>query len=79
MSDLLPDGFIVRIQRLSHSVPPVNRKIRKRCHSHAECCPRARDFLEYWVRWATICAKWQFEHCEQAAAIVSTVAERNRR
>jgi hypothetical protein len=58
-----------------YSQPPASREYRY----SADNCPTARDFLETFIRWATFCAKYQPEHCELAAAIVSDVAERNRR
>jgi hypothetical protein len=41
--------------------------------------PNAVAFLDRFIRWSTFCAKYQPEHCELAAAIVSEVAEENRR
>lgn len=58
-----------------YSLPPASREYRY----GADTCPTARDFLKTFIRWATFCEKYQPEHCEQAAAIVRAVADRNRR
>jgi hypothetical protein len=39
----------------------------------------AAAFLETWIRWTTFCDRYETEHCELAAQIVRSVAERNRR
>ena len=58
-----------------YSIPPASRE-----HSYsADTCPSARDFLENWIRWSTFCEKYQPEHCELAASIISNVAEQNRK
>lgn len=57
-----------------YSMPPASREYRY----GAEACPTARDFLATWVRWVSICAKYQPEHCALAAEIVRQVADRNR-
>lgn len=57
-----------------YSMPPASREYRY----SADTCPTARDFLEHWIRWSTLCEKYQPEHCELAAHIVREVAERNR-
>jgi len=54
------------------SRPPASREYRY----SAASCPNARAFLENWIRWSTICAKYQPEHCELAAEMVRRVAER---
>jgi hypothetical protein len=64
-----------RARRYPYALPPASREYRY----GADSCPNARAFLENWIRWSTICAKYQPEHCELAAAIVQQVAERNRR
>ena len=61
--------------RYPYSQPPASRTYTYR----AEDCPNARDFLENFVRWSTFCEKYEPEHVELAARIVSDVAERNRR
>jgi len=58
-----------------YSQPPAAREYRY----SADSCPTARDFLDTFIRWATICAKYQPNHCELAAAIVREVAEQNQR
>ncbi len=57
-----------------YSLPPAAREYRY----GADNCPHARDFLENWIRWSTICAKYQPEHCELVAEMVRQVADRNR-
>ena len=64
-----------RKKRYPYSMPPASREYRY----SAENCPNATAYLDHWVRWATICAKWQPEHCDLAAAIVRRVAEKNQR
>jgi dTDP-4-amino-4,6-dideoxygalactose transaminase len=57
-----------------YSMPPASRE-----YSYsAASCPTARDFLKSFIRWATFCEKYQPEHCEIAADIIRSVAERNR-
>jgi dTDP-4-amino-4,6-dideoxygalactose transaminase len=58
-----------------YSKPPASRQYRY----SAENCPNARDFLENFIRWATMCAKYEPEHCGLAAAIIEEVAEKNRK
>jgi dTDP-4-amino-4,6-dideoxygalactose transaminase len=63
-----------RSRRYPYSIPPASGE-----YSYtADTCPTARQFLEHWVRWSTICAKYQPEHCELASRIVREVADRNR-
>ena len=63
-----------RAGRYPYSQPTASRSY----HYSANTCPRARDFLEHFLRWSTFCEKYQPEHCELAAEMVGTVAERNR-
>ncbi len=56
------------------SMPPASREYRY----SGDHCPTAQDFLATFIRWSSICAKYQPEHCELAADIVRTVADRNR-
>ena len=58
-----------------YSQPPASRDH----HYTADTCPNAKAYLEQFLRWATFCEKYTSEHCEQAAAIVQEVADRNRR
>ncbi|MGQ9553617.1 MAG: DegT/DnrJ/EryC1/StrS family aminotransferase [Anaerolineae bacterium] len=56
------------------SMPPASRE-----YSYSgDSCPTAQAFLKTFIRWSTFCEKYQPEHCELAAEIVRTVAERNR-
>ena len=57
-----------------YSQPPASRTY----HYSGDTCPRARDFLEQFIRWSTFCEKYQEEHCERAAQMVGAVAARNR-
>jgi dTDP-4-amino-4,6-dideoxygalactose transaminase len=57
-----------------YSMPPASREYRY----NADNCPNAKALLENWIRWSTICAKWQPEHVEICAEIVRRVAGRNR-
>ncbi|NPV07018.1 MAG: hypothetical protein HPY83_11755, partial [Anaerolineae bacterium] len=57
-----------------YSMPPASREYRYR----GEDCPNAQAFLANFIRWSSICARYQPEHCELAAEIVRTVADRNR-
>jgi dTDP-4-amino-4,6-dideoxygalactose transaminase len=56
--------------------PPATTK--KHSYS-ADNCPNARDFLESFIRWSTFNERYQPEHCELVAQIVSGIAERNRK
>jgi len=56
------------------SMPPASREYRY----SEENCPHAKAFLDNFIRWSTLCAKYKPEHCELAAAIIAEVAERNR-
>ena len=58
-----------------YSAPPASRAYRY----GADACPRAKTFLETWIRWATFCEKYETEDCELAARIVRDVADRNRK
>jgi len=57
-----------------YSMPPASREYRY----SEENCPHAKAFLDNFIRWSTLCAKYEPEHCELAAAIIAEVAERNR-
>ena len=61
-------------QRYPYSQPPASRSY----HYSADNCPRARDFLETFIRWSSFCEKYQEEHCELAVQMVRNVAARNR-
>ncbi len=63
-----------REKRYPYSMPPASREYRY----SAESCPTAWTFLQNFIRWSTFCEKYQPEHCELAAHIVRTVADRNR-
>jgi len=57
-----------------YSMPPASREYRY----GSETCPNGKAYLDNWLRWCTFCAKYQSEHCDIVARIVSDVAERNR-
>ncbi len=61
-------------QEYPFSMPPASREY----HYSGDNCPTAQDFLATFIRWSSICAKYQPEHCELAADIVREVADRNR-
>ena len=58
-----------------YSQPPASRDY----EYTAGVCPRARDFLDSFIRWSTFCEKYTDEHCELAVRIVRDVADRNRK
>ncbi len=77
---LMPEAceFLIRgaaEKRYPYSTPPASREYTY----GAEACPIAHEFLKTWIRWSSFCEKYQPAHCELAAEIVRTVADRNRR
>ncbi len=58
---------------------PFSADDARRFHYDDQTCPNATRFLNTWVRFATICAKWQSSDAELCADIIAGVAERNRR
>jgi hypothetical protein len=77
---LMPEALAFlqkRAERRSHqfSMPPASRTYTY----NADTCPNAKAYLENFIRWASVCEKYQPEHCELVADIVRTVADRNRR
>ena len=64
-----------RAGRFPFSQPPASRT-----YSYTPgSTPAARDYLENWVYWPTICEKYTEEICEAATAIVAGTAERHRK
>jgi len=61
-------------QSYPYSMPPASRAY---SYSGASC-PNGEAFLENFIRWSSFSEKYQPEHCELAAKIVSEVADRNR-
>lgn len=57
-----------------YSMPPASREY----HYGEDNCPNAAKFLQTFIRWTSFCEKYQPEHCELAADIVRTVADKNR-
>lgn len=76
---LMPEGlpFLnanAQAKRYPYSMPPASRE-----YTYDETtCPTAHTFLKTFIRWSTFCEKYQPEHCELAAEIISEVAEHNR-
>lgn len=64
-----------RAKKYPYSKPPASRDY----HYGPESCPRAWQFLQTWIRWATFCEKYTEEHCHLAREIVAKVAAKNRR
>jgi len=63
-----------RAGRFPFSQPPASHAY----HYGAESTPVAAEFLQRFIRWATICEKYTEEHCQIAAQIIRAVAEANR-
>lgn len=61
-------------RRFPFSQPPAGREYRY----GADCTPVAAEFLQRFIRWATICEKYTEEHCSIAAQIIRAVADANR-
>lgn len=57
-----------------YSSPPASRE-----YDYASACPRAKRFLQNWLRWSTFCEKWTAADSAEAARLVRLVADRNRR
>ena len=77
---LMPEALAFlqkRAESRSHqfSMPPASRTYTY----NADTCPNAKAYLENFIRWASVCEKYQPEHCELVADIVRTVADRNRK
>ena len=60
--------------RFPFSQPPASREYRY----VVENTPVAAEFLQRFIRWATICEKYTEEHCDIAAQIIRVVADANR-
>lgn len=58
-----------------YSMPPASREY----VYGAQTCPNAAEYLDTWIRWATICEKYTPEDCETVYGIVKRVAERHYR
>ena len=64
-----------RRQAYPYSTPPASR-----AYAYGQDTnPVARDFLETFIRWSTICEKYTSDHCALAASIIADVADKNRR
>ena len=63
-----------RARRFPFSQPPASREYRY----VAEDTPVAAEFLQRFIRWATICEKYTEEHCSIAAQIIRAIADANR-
>ncbi len=64
-----------RAERFPFSRPPASRTY----HYSADSTPVAAEFLQRFIRWATLCEKYTEQHCEIAAAAIRAVADANRR
>ncbi|MCE5239742.1 DegT/DnrJ/EryC1/StrS family aminotransferase [bacterium] len=64
-----------RAERFPFSRPPASRTY----HYGADSTPVAAEFLQRFIRWATLCEKYTEQHCEIAAAAIRAVADANRR
>ncbi len=64
-----------RAKKYPYSQPPASRDY----HYGTDSCPRAWQFLQTWIRWATFCEKYTEEHCHLAHEIVAEIAAKNRR
>lgn len=58
-----------------YSQPPASR----RYEYAAETCPNAKAFLETFIRFSTFNDRYTEAHCDLAADIVRSVADRNRK
>lgn len=76
---LMPEACLFLQRQAREREYPYSRPPASRDYVYGgETCPNARAFLANFVRWSSICAKYRPEDCETAAAIVRTVADRNR-
>lgn len=76
---LMPAALTFLQEQAEQQVYPYSQPPASRTYTYsADSCPTARDFLETFIRWSTFCEKYEEEHCELAAQIVRTVAEKNR-
>ncbi len=77
---LMPEACTFLAENARHRVYPYSLPPASREYTYgAEATPTAAAFLENWIRWATFCEKYTEKHCELAAAIVRSVADRNRK
>ncbi len=77
---LMPAACTFLQERAALQTYPFSLPTASRTYTYAgDNCPNAQAFLENFIRWSTFCEKYQPEHCELAADIVRTVADRNRR
>jgi len=63
-----------REQAFPFSQPPASRRF----EYSADSCPNAKAYLETFIRWSTFSERYEPQHCELAADIVRTVADKNR-
>jgi perosamine synthetase len=77
---LMPEALTFLQENARNRVYPFSTPPASREFSYGpETCPTAHAFLDSFIRWATFCEKYEPEHCEIAAEIISRVAERNRK
>lgn len=76
---LMPEALTFLSEYVSAGRYPYSQPPAARTHTYDETtCPTAHEFLKTFVRWSTFCEKYQPHHCELAATIIKTVADRNR-
>ena len=76
---LMPAALPFLTDQANKGIYPYSRPPASRTYDYrAETCPNAKDFLSTFIRWSAFCEKYQPEHCELVARIVSEVADRNR-
>ncbi len=76
---LMPAALPFLTDQANKGIHPYSRPPASHTYDYrAETCPNAQNFLSTYVRWSAFCEKYQPEHCELVARIVSEVAERNR-
>ncbi|MBI2190925.1 MAG: aminotransferase class V-fold PLP-dependent enzyme [Planctomycetes bacterium] len=77
---LMPAALTFLQEKAARRVYPFSQPPASRAHHYGpETCPRARAFLENFIRFTTFCEKYEEEHVDQAAELVRGVASRNRR
>jgi perosamine synthetase len=58
-----------------YSMPPASYEYTY----DGDSCPNAQTFLETYVRWSSFCERYEPDHCDLAARIVETVADKYRK
>ncbi|HYF47956.1 MAG TPA: DegT/DnrJ/EryC1/StrS family aminotransferase, partial [Planctomycetota bacterium] len=77
---LMPEACVFLQRQAEQRQYPYSAPQASREYSYSAAqCPNARAFLSTFVRWSTICAKWQDEHVDTCVEIVKEVAARHQR